>query len=143
MVKICVMLWLTTILSCATYFFPAMNLGNKIESLVGCFTAVIAFLFVINDKLPKTPFLHKVRLYAKREVRGRHVSDTRTKTISKHTPSPRPVFLLPILLSRCLTLLLLFHHTSVRHQHTTTRRTHIVTLSFDHARTCTRRWTSL
>ena len=61
MVKICVMLWLTTILSCATYFFPATNLGNKIESLVGCFTAVIAFLFVINDKLPKTPFLHKVR----------------------------------------------------------------------------------
>ena len=60
MMKICIMLWLNTLLGAMTYFFDVMEVAVKIEIIVGCFTAVIAFLFVINDKLPKTPFLHKM-----------------------------------------------------------------------------------
>lgn len=53
-------LWMVTIMSFAIFFAPPEDISGKGELLIGCFTAVIAFLFVINDKLPKTPYQHKL-----------------------------------------------------------------------------------
>ena len=53
-------MWLTTLVSFSAFFSPPNDMSSKIEVLIGCFAAVIAFLFVINDKLPKTPYRHKI-----------------------------------------------------------------------------------
>ena len=58
--KVMLLLWMTTMMSFLTFFSSPADLNAKGELLIGCFTAIVAFLFVINDKLPKTPFLHKL-----------------------------------------------------------------------------------
>ena len=57
-------LWITVVVTFPVFFSPPNDMSSKIEVLIGAFAAVIAFLFVIGDKLPKTPYRHKVCLIA-------------------------------------------------------------------------------
>ena len=61
---------LTSIVTFSSFFCPPNDMSSKIEVLIGCFAAVIAFLFVINDKLPKTPYRHKIDKVRAFEVRA-------------------------------------------------------------------------
>ena len=38
-------------------------IASCLEFLIGCFVAIVAFLFVVNQELPKTPDMHRLDKY--------------------------------------------------------------------------------
>lgn len=58
--KIISLIWILVVSSCISFIAPGDQLVGKGEFLVSVLGCVIAFLFVIGDKMPRTPFLHNM-----------------------------------------------------------------------------------
>ena len=72
-----IFLWIALPMSCTVFMLPTWDLYTRVDILFDCLAVLLAFLFVINDKLvctitlhllsliapfmqPRTPFLHKL-----------------------------------------------------------------------------------
>jgi len=60
MFKMIIFLWIALPMSCTVFMLPTWDLYTRVDILFDCLAVLLAFLFVINDKLPRTPFLHKL-----------------------------------------------------------------------------------
>ena len=58
--KIIALLWLTSLFACSAFMLEVDLLAARVDVLLTSFLSIIAFLFVINDNMPRTPFLHKL-----------------------------------------------------------------------------------